>query len=347
VYAAEGTLRAVPFDLNRLETRGTPVVALQRLETSPQGAGNFAIAADGTLAYIDASGAAAARTLALVDRQGREESLGMPAHPYFHPRLSPDGKQVAVVIDDPEQDIWVWDLARRTINQRTFDPAGDQAPVWTTDGTRLIFFSVRDGAQGLFWQSGNGKAERLGTGIPSGVTPDGKHVLLYLDAKDIVMMALDGTRRVEPLLQTPSSERNGVVSPDNKWLAYESNDSGQFEIYVRPFPNVKAEQWLMSAAGGTRPLWSPNRHELFFVAPDGALMSVGVDPRGGASGSPEKVLEGRYLTTGVRPGRTYDVSPDGQRFLVIKPPSVSQAGAPEISIVQGWFEELKRLVPVN
>lgn len=352
VYAAEGTLRAVPFDLNLLETRGTPAVVLPRLVTSSQGAGSFAVAADGTLAYIDAPGAeAAASTLTWVDREGREEALGTPPRPYLHPRLSPDGKQVAVFIDDQGHDIWVWDVAGHTLSQRTFDPAGDQSPVWTTDGKHLIFFSQRDGAEGLFEQSANGSglAERLGAGIPSSVTPDGKYVILYRSAKDIVMMALDGTRPVEPLVNTSSIERNGVVSRNGHWLAYESDSSGQFEIYVRPFPNVEAGLSRISAAGGTRPLWSRNGQELFYVAPDGSLMAARVEPRGGAwsSESPVKVLEARYATTGVRPGRTYDVSLDGQRFLVIKPPAASQAGAPQISIVQGWFEELKRLVPVN
>ena len=110
-----------------------------------------------------------------------------------------------------------------------------------------------------------------------------------------MVLALDGTRRVEPLVQTPSNERNGVVSPDGRWLAYESDSSGQFEIYVMPFPNVNAGQWRISTAGGTRPLWAPNGQELFFVAPDGALMAVRVDPRGAtwSAGSPVKVSRGR------------------------------------------------------
>ena len=161
------------------------------------------------------------------------------------------------------------------------------------------------------------------------------------------MLALDGTRRVQPLLQTPSVERNGVVSPDGRWLAYESDSSGQFEIYVGPFPNVSAGQWLISTAGGTRPLWAPNGHELFYVAPDGALMAVRVDPRGGkwSSGSPAKVLDGPYVTRSLRDKRTYDVSTDGKTFLMVKQ-NANQA-APQIVVVQNWIEELKRLVPTR
>ena len=116
------------------------------------------------------------------------------------------------------------------------------------------------------------------------------------------MLALDGTHHVEPLIQTPANERNGVVSPDGRWLAYESDSSGKFEIYVKPFPNVSAGQWLVSTAGGTRPLWAPNGQELFYVAPDGALMAVRVDARGAtwSAGSPVKVVEGPYATGGGR-----------------------------------------------
>ena len=162
------------------------------------------------------------------------------------------------------------------------------------------------------------------------------------------MVALDGTRRVQSLLQHPSVERNGIVSPDGRWLAYESDSSGRFEIYVRPFPNVGAGQWLISTAGGTRPLWAPNGQELFYVAPGGALMARRVYPRDGAwsAGSPTKVVDGPYATEGVRDRRTYDVSADGRRFLMIKQ-SAKEATAPQIIVVQHWLEELKRLVPPN
>ena len=155
--------------------------------------------------------------------------------------------------------------------------------MWTTTSLRLIF--GRPGG-GLFWQAadGTGKEEALtsesGRGmLPSGVTPDGTRVLFSLGARDVMAMALDA-RRVEPLVQTQFNDRNGVVSPDGRWLAYESNASGKFEIYVTPFPKVDgAGEWAISTTGGTRPLWAPNSQELFFVAPDGAIMAVNVDPQ--------------------------------------------------------------------
>jgi serine/threonine-protein kinase len=153
------------------------------------------------------------------------------------------------------------------------------------------------------------------------VTPDGEQVLFgMVGNQDIMMVALDGTRRVQPLLENPPVERNGVVSPDGRWLAYEELDrEGQFEVYIRPFPNVTAGQWKISTAGGTRPVWSRSGQELFYVAPDGGLMAVRAETRGGkwSSGSPAKIIEGPYMTRGLRDKPTYDVSKDGKRFLMV------------------------------
>ena len=348
IYTAGGTVRAVPFDLDRLETRGTPVTVLPRLVTKSQGAAEFVVAADGTLAYVDAPDVAAANTLVWVDRQGREKSLVAPPGAYGHPRVSPDGMRVAVVNGS---DIWVLDPASQRASQLTFGPAPNFAPVWTKDGHRLLFFSpFRD--NGLFWQAADGTdaAERLGAGLPSGVTPDGRHVFFSSapGARDVMLLTLDGSHHVEPLIQTASAERNGVVSANGRWVAYESDSSGEFEIYVKPFPPVSGVQWLVSTAGGTRPLWAPNGQELFFVAPDGSLMAVRVYARGSSwkAGSPVRVVEGPYLSGSSRSSRNYDVSADGKRFLMVKPP-VKQASAPQIIVVQNWFEELRRLVPVR
>ena len=350
VYTAEGTLRAVPFDLDRLETRGTPVAVLPRLVKKPQGAGDFVVAADGTLAYVDAPDfAAAANTLVWVDRQGREKPLDVPAGPYEHPRVSPDGMRVAVVTGE---DIWVLDLARKMASQLTFAPGPEFAPVWTKDGNRLLFFSPIQEA-GLFCQAadGTGAAERLGAGLPSGLTSDGKQLIFSSvpGSRDVMVLTLGVSHHVESLIQTPFNERNGVVSSNGRWLAYESDSSGKFEIYVKPFPNVSAGQWLISTAGGTRPLWAPNGQELFFVAPDGLLMAVRVDARGSSwrAASPARVVEGPYLTIGGRSSRNYDVSADGKRFLLIKQAPVTQAAAPRIIVVQNWFEELKARVPIR
>jgi eukaryotic-like serine/threonine-protein kinase len=169
--------------------------------------------------------------------------------------------------------------------------------------------------------------------------------------RDVMFLTLDGSRRVEPLLQTPLDERNGVISPDARWLAYESNDgSGRFEIYVRPFPNVSGGQWQVSTAGGTQPFWIRTSRELFYLAPDGAVMAVRVETRGTtwSASTPTKIFEGRYFTFGASSSRMYDVSADGARFLMIKQVATDPGAAPpQIIVIQNWTEELKRLVPKN
>jgi len=157
------------------------------------------------------------------------------------------------------------------------------------------------------------------------------------------------SHEVQPLIQTPFAERNGDVSPDGRWLVYESDESGQFEIYVRPFPDVMGGRWQVSTGGGTRPLWARNGQELFYLAPTGALMRVGVErgPTWTAT-APAQLAGGRYFAAAGNPGRTYDVSPDGRRFLMIKVGGESdQTAPPSIVVVQNWVEELKRLVPAK
>jgi eukaryotic-like serine/threonine-protein kinase len=351
VYTAGGSLRAVAFDPERLETGGSSIVVPPPVVTSTQGSSELVVATDGTLAYVDRPAAAATveATLVWVDRKGREEPLPAPPRSYFQPRVSPDGTRVAVAIADENATIWLLNLARRTLSQLRFDRAGDFFPVWMPDGHHLIFATSY--GSGLLRESadGAGATEVLLSGVvgslPSGVTRDGRQLLISNLARDVAVLALDGPPRVQPLIATPFNERNGIVSPDGRWLAYESDSSGQFEIYVRPYPNVNDGQWKISTASGTRPLWAPNGQELFYVGPDGVLMGVRTDARGSlwSASSPLKILEGPYMTLSSISGRTYDISPDGRRFLMVKRPA--NRAPPQIVIVQNWFEELRRLVP--
>ena len=231
--------------------------------------------------------------------------------------------------------------------------------MWTPDGLRLIFSSERAGIRNLYWQAANttGAVERLAESASwqqaSGVSPDGRRLIFTerspATAEDIMQLELDGTHRVTPVLQSPFAERNGVVSPDGRWLAYEANDSGRFEISVRPFPDVNSGHWQVSAAGGTRPLWTRSGRELIYVSPTGALMGVSVAP--GASWAvtrPVPVVKEGYLTMPtVDLGRNYDIAADG-RFLMVKGGGTDQTAAPpSITVVQHWGEELKRLVPTK
>ena len=168
--------------------------------------------------------------------------------------------------------------------------------------------------------------------------------------RDLMRLTLEGTPRVTPLLQTPFDEQSGMVSPDGRWLAYESDVRGRFEISVRPFPNTSAGQWQVSTAGGTRPVWAPSGRELFFLGADGALMRVPVEATATMwnAGTPMKLLEPRYYTGQGNPNRSYDVSRDGQRFLMIKAASADPTTAPPgIIVVQHFDAELKRLLPAK
>jgi eukaryotic-like serine/threonine-protein kinase len=362
VYAAAGALRAVPFDLARLETRGTSVPVIPQVTTMATGGVNAVMAGDDTLAYVSgAAGALVQRTLVWVDRQGRETPIPAPPRTYLYPRLSPDGARVAVYAADQDTDIWVWDLVRTTLTRVTFDPGIDLYPVWTPDGRRLIFSSESAGARNLYWQAadGTGAVERLSESpnqqFATAVSPDGRQLIFSettpKTGDDVMRMELDGTRRVMPLVQSPFIERNGIFSPDGRWIAYDANDSGRFEIYVRPFPDVNSGHWQVSTTGGTRPLWARNGQELVYVSLTGALMRVGVErgPSWAATTPTLLVKEGYFTNPSVFTGRTYDIAPDGQRFLMIKEGGSSdQIAAPaQIIVVQHWAEELQRLVPTK
>jgi serine/threonine-protein kinase len=366
VYAAAGTLRAVPFDLATLETRGRPAPVIPEVVTTLFGAVDAVVAGDGTLAYVSgggrlqATGASAPRTLVSVDRQGHETPIPMPPRSYLSPRLSPDGTHIAVSAQDQDLDLWLWDLVRATLTRLTFDPGSDDYPVWTADGRRLIFNSDRGGTRNLYWQAadGTGAIERLtdspNVQYPTAVSPDGRRLIFTEVApktgEDIMQVELDGTHRVTPLVQSPFVERNGIVSPDGRWLAYEANDSGRSEIYVRPFPDVNGGHWQVSANGGWRPLWARSGQELFYASPTGALMRVGVERASSWAATTPTLLvkEGYYTNPGYSLGRQYDISPDGQRFVMIKEGGSGQTAAPpQIIVVQHWTEELTRLVPTK
>src|SRR5436190_224685 len=180
-------------------------------------------------------------------------------------------------------------------------------------------------------------------------SPDGTRLVfteIAAAAGDVMQLRLDRAHEVTPLVHTAFNERNGEVSPEGRWLAYEANDSGRFEIYVRPFPDVTGGLWQVSTNGGTRPLWARNGQELFYLSPMNALMRVGVARgRTWAATAPTKLFEGRYGAAAFHYGRTYDVSPDGRRFLMVKDYGAGDPSAmPAMVVVLNWTEELKRLV---
>ena len=364
VYAAGSTLRAVAFDPATLKTVGMPATVLPEVMTvtggSSPGAVNAAIAGNGTLAYVRGTVPGfGPRTLVWVDRQGRETPVGAPPRGYVYPRVSPEASRIAVRSGDEDDDLWLWNLAHMTLTRLTFTPGLDIYPVWTPDGRRLLFGSDREGTRNIFWQAadGTGTVERVTRSSnvqgPTGISPDGSRLIFTettpATGDDVMQVELTRDRRVTALIRTRSVERNGIVSPDGRWLAYEADDSGQFEIYVRPYPDVNGGRWQVSTEGSTRPLWSRSGQELFFVSVTGAIRRVGVGAGAPwtATAPTTAVKEGYATAAPVNPGRTYDISPDGERFLLAKPAAEPNGSPPQLIVVPHFDQELRRLVPTN
>ncbi len=367
IYGHARTLRAVGFDRDRLEVMTEPVTVVEDVVTKPQGGASFGISENGSLVYRPLG--SVRRTLAWVDRDGHEEPLAAEPRSYTKPGVSPDGTRVALDVRDQEDDIWIWDFARETLTRLTFDPASDFYPVWTPDGQHVVFSSRRAGAANLYWKAadGTGGAERLTEGpnnqYPHSFSPDGTRLVFVENSPgelgfDLRVLTLGGGHQTEPLVVSEFHEENGEISPDGRWLAYQSQESGRYEIYVRPFPKVNDGRWQISTEGGTRPLWAPDGDELFYLASarssavSGTLTGgelIGVPVQTGSrfsAGRPDLVLEQQY-SVGGSAGPSYDIAADGQRFLMIKDQADAATASTQIILVLNWFEELKRLVPNN
>jgi serine/threonine-protein kinase len=380
VYALGNDLFAVAFDANRREVKGGPASVIEGVMRAvpanlTTAAANYGISNQGTLVYATGgAGALIQRTLVWVDRTGQEELIPAPTRAYSYPRVSPDGTRVALVIRDQEDDIWIWDLMRQTLTRLTFDPSPDSYPVWSPDSRRLIFASARSGQTNLYWQTadGTGAPERLTDSrnfqYPHTITPDGTEIVLREGLtnvpggqSDLMRLPMGSQQRsrsqevsnTQTLFQTRFNEVNAEISPDGRWMAYQSNESGRDEIYVRPFPDVASGRWQVSTSGGRTPAWARKGDELFYLADGGTIMGVRVEGSSSwRSSTPTKALQGTayYLPVAGagEAGRTFDVAADGKRFLMIKPGSGEAAPPPQsLIVVENWLEELKRLVPTK
>jgi serine/threonine-protein kinase len=355
VYAQGGNLMAVPFDPQRLAVTGAAVPVMEGvLQFRTSGAAQYSLSATGSLVYVPGGIQADQRRLVWVTRNGTEQPSAAPAHAYRGPRISPDGRQVAVAIEEQEAQVWLYDLSRDTLTRLTFEGNSNVNPVWTRDGKRIAFTSNKEGPQNLFWQraDGSGGLERLTisehVNTPSSWSPDGQ-LLAFWEVNattgwDIWVLRLSD-RKAQPFLRTPFNESVPRFSPDGRWLAYISNESGRYEIYVQTYPGPGGK-WQISTEGGTEPVWNPNGRELFYRSGD-KLMAVDIATQPGFSaGKPRVLFEGRYEPTPAT-FPNYDVSPDGQRFLMLKPSEQEAAAATQINVVLNWFEELKRRVPTG
>jgi len=237
----------------------------------------------------------------------------------------------------------------------------DSRPAWTPDGLQVAFVSRRDGGVfSTFWKAadGTGTTERLiesaNNPIPMTFSPDGTQLIFYENhpetGRDIHVGSMDADGTSQPLLVTEFNEWNAEISPNGRWLAYQSDASGQDEIYVRPFPNVDDGRWQISRGGGTKPLWGPDGRELFYLSLGGQLTAVPIEADASFTfGNPKVVFAETYYFRGLPfLGRTYDISPDGKRFLMIKEGGPGdEIEATQLILVLNWLDELKRLVPVD
>ena len=300
----------------------------------------------GTLVYLRG---ADHRRLVWVDREGREEPLPLEPSAYSVLHLSPDGSKLA--FDQAGEDLWLYEFSTGTRSRFTFDPARDINGVWSADGERIFFSSNRDGPLNVYWKpsDGSGKVERLTETAAAqwaeAVTPDGGVLFIneLADSIDILALDLNASSGPEPFVSTDAVERLPSVSPDGRFVAYESSPSGASEIYVRTFPAGEGP-WQISNEGGRAPRWSPDGRELFYLD-DGAMIVVTIEtePTFRTVGT-RKLFEGNYYDR----AHSYDVSRDGTRFIMIQQDAgySSDVGS-DLVVVLDWFEELKRLVPTD
>jgi serine/threonine-protein kinase len=289
------------------------------------------------------------RSLVWVDRKGHEEPLGAPLRAYGTPRLSPDGTRLATEVYGRDTDIWIWDFARQTLRRLTFEPDGDGMSVWTPDGRGIIYESGRPPNLYRRAADGTGTVERLITSAvgqwPTAITPDAAY-LAGFDPPGVIFVPL--THGGAPLAPAADMRFPGAFadfSPNGRYVAYQSTESGRDEIYVRPFPRVGSGRWQVSTAGGTRPVWAKSGRELFYLDASNAMASVQVSTSGStfSFGKPATVFETKYVQS--NPSRHYDVSADATRFLMIKDaPSNPNAMPASLVVVEHWFEELVRRV---
>jgi len=344
VFFRDGALLGAPFDADRLEVTGPVVRVLENLAVgTTMDAPLAALSNAGSLTY--APGDAGTTRLVWVSRQGVEESITERPRRYQYPRLAPDGRRTVVAAAG---DLWIQDTLRATLTRLTSEQTvGNAFPVWTPDGTRVLFRTLT----GMYWTAADGSghpdaiAGSLSGDLPCSVARDGDTLAFMRQnaqtSRDIYVLSLHGQSRPRPVVNTSAFEGGAQFSPDGHWMAYASDESGQMQVYVRPFPGPD-RRWQVSTQGGTQPSWNRNGKEIFYRVGNKMMVvtvSGGVDL---ALSQPRQLFEQRYVFQNVSLAN-YDVSPDGQRFVMVK----DEAGSGRLNVVLNWTEELKRLVPTR
>ena len=344
LFHRQGTLMAQPFDADRLQLAGEAVPIVEGVEYNPFGGGASFAASDADVLAFRGGGGAVPLNLVWMSRTGVEQPLPAPAHNYTFPRISPDGKRVAAGIEEGEGQIWLYDISRDALSRLTFEGSSNVDPVWTPDGKRITFKGT---GNHIFWQpaDGGGSAEELmpgkpvGNDIPMSWSPDGQ-ALAFLEGgavRNTWIMSLED-RKTHVFVANPGFEAAPQFSPDGRWIVYVSNESGRNEVYVRPYPGPGGK-WQISTEGGAEPLWNPKGHELFYREGQKMMAVDYAEQPTFSAGKPRMLFQGAFTLT-PRSATDYDVSLDGQRFLMLK--SAGQVTPGEINVVLNWPEQLKQ-----
>jgi Tol biopolymer transport system component len=348
----EGMLVSYPFDEKTARVTGPPSRITDAIPTgNPPGYAPFSVAGREALAF--SSPLAKSRQLVWFDRSGRRlGSVGEPGD-YSTPRLSPDGKKLVVAVREESKadtDLWLFDFGRQTWSRFTFDPAGERAPLWSPDGTRIVYaVGGLSTVLELYEKPASGSGEpRLAVGssydkFPTDWSRDGRFIVYHTFGGktfwDIWVAPTDGGKPF-PFLATKSIEVQGQISPDGRWMAYTSDESGRLEVYVTRFPD-KRGRWQISSTGGTQPWWRGDGREIFYLGPDQALMSVGVQAGDSfESGAPTALFRASFPMLIPAYWSNYCVTPDGQRFLVSE--LVTETASTPINVVLNWTAALKK-----
>lgn len=347
LFARNTTLMAQSFDVGKLQLGGEPFPVVEQVAYSvATGYSNFSVSNNGTLIYWN--GSPSNRQLVWFDRAGKRLNVVGPPGGYNDVALSPDEKRAAVQRDDSaNSDIWMMDLERGVVGRFTFNTELDDDPAWSPDGSSIIFNSGRGGVRGIYRKvsSGAGNEELLlkADVITNGIdwSSDGKFIVFEgsdsQTGSNLWVLPLFGDMKPYVVLQTQFNETHGRLSPDTRWLAYVSNESGRNEVYVQSFP-PSGGKWQLSTTGGAQPHWRADGKELFYMTPDRKLMAVDVNSQQSFGVGAPKLL---FQTTVARyeaPNR-YAVSRDGQRFLVN---SAVEEVSHTMTVVLNWTSEIKR-----
>lgn len=351
LYARSGALYAVPFDEEKLVTTGDEFRLDRQVVTSEGfGGAQFSISREGTLIYVAGGSDAPENNMVWVDRRGNIEEVGAQSHLYISQRISPDGTQIVVSVIRANDEVWVYDLVRGMMSRLIYGDGDNTQPCWSHDGSWIYFISNRTGPALIFRKALDESAgpEQVLPGKYDHMQPcissDGRY-LVFVEVHpetnaDIWVYDLEGQGDPEIFLQTPNNEQGPALSPDNRWLAYTSDEFGQQDVYVRSFPDGE-RKLPISTGGASRPRWSADGEELFYLSGQ-RMMVVSVTPDASNPFSTPGVLfeSPQYRTY---QWNMFDVSQDGERFLMVE--AIKKEPADQIEIVLNWFEELKRLKP--